>query len=87
MSIRITPLNITSSTLLVSAAYLVIFADREGWRLLGTIPLLSMAVISIVADLLFRRAIVNLKRIWIVESLFIIFVGVLMLLLGRWGKG
>ena len=84
MRIGITPLNFASSAQLVRAAYLVVFADPEGWRMLGIIPLLAMAVIAFIADLIFRRAIVNLKRIWIVESLFIIFVAVLMLLIGRW---
>ena len=83
MKIRLTPLNIVSSTLIVASAYLIIFPDESGWRLLGTIPLLGMAIIAFVADLIFRRSFVNLKRIWIVEALFLIFVAVLILIIQR----
>lgn len=83
MSIRLTPLNIVSSVLLVSVAHLIIFSDSEGWRRLGAIPLLVMAVISFIADVIFRRTLVNLKRIWIVESLFVIFVAVLILIIQK----
>jgi hypothetical protein len=83
MKFRITPLNILTSFLLVGSVYLIIFADKEGWRFLGTIPLLVIAVISFVTDLIFRRTLRNLKRIWIVEMLFVIFVVLIMLIIQR----
>jgi hypothetical protein len=76
VNIRLTPLNILTSCLLVSIAYLIIYPDREGWRLLGSISLLVIAVISGIADLLFRRWIKDLKRIWIIEIVFIIFAAI-----------
>lgn len=81
MNIRLTPLNIVCAVLLFSAVYLIVLADQEGWRLLGTIPLLVLTVISFAADIFFRRAFVSLKRIWIVELVFIIFAVVLMFLI------
>ena len=81
MKIRLTPLNIVCAVLLTAVIYLIVFADKEGWRLLGTIPLLVLAVVSFAADMVFRRAFVSLRRIWIVELVFIIFAVVLMLLI------
>ncbi|MBC8052700.1 MAG: hypothetical protein H7Y13_06520 [Sphingobacteriaceae bacterium] len=83
MKVRLTPLNIFTSVLLVSIAYLFIYRDSEGWRMLGSVSLLVMAVLSFFTDLIFRKFIKDLKRIWIIELLFIIFAAVLMLLFGR----
>ncbi len=81
MKLRLTPLNILSSVLLVSLAYLLIFPDENGWRYLGALPLALMLLISFISDLIFRRLIVNLKRIWLFELLFLIFVAILILLI------
>lgn len=81
MKLRLTPLNILSSVLLVSLAYLLLFPDNNGWRYLGSVPLVVLLLISLISDLLFRRLIVDLKRIWLFELLFLIFVVVLMVLI------
>ena len=81
MNLRLTPLNIISSVILVSIAYLLIFPDENGWRQLGAIPLTVLLVLSFISDLVFRRLIQNLKRIWLFELLFLIFVVVLTLLI------
>ncbi len=81
MNLRLTPLNIVSSVLLVSAAYLLVFPDDNGWRRLGTIPLIVLFILSFISDLIFRRLIQNLKRIWLFELLFLIFVVILVLLI------
>jgi len=81
MNLRLTPLNILSSVLLVSIGYLLIYPDENGWRYLGAIPLGILLIISLVSDLWFRRLIVDLKRIWLFEVLFLIFVVVLILLI------
>lgn len=81
MILRLTPLNIISSVLLVSIAYLLIFPDENGWRQLGTIPLMILFLLSFISDLIFRRLIQDLKRIWLFELLFIIFVAVLIMLI------
>ena len=80
---RLTPLNIVSALLLTSVAYLQINADSSGWRLLGSVPLLVLAILSFISDLLFRRFLVNLKRIWIIEGVFIIFVLLLIIIIQK----
>ncbi len=81
MTLRFTPLNIISSVLLVSIAYLLIYPDENGWRQLGSIPLVILFVLSFISDLIFRRLIQDLKRIWLFELLFIIFVATLIALI------
>ena len=83
MKLRLTPLNILTSIILVSIAYLLIYQDAEGWRLLGTVSLIVIAIPCFITDLIFRRFVKDLKRIWIIELVFIIFAAVLMVLLGR----
>jgi hypothetical protein len=81
MKIRLTPLNVISSLLLVAVAWLFIFADNTGWRKLGAIPLIILWFLSFVSDIIFRRYLKDLKRIWIVELVFIIFVSILILII------
>jgi len=81
MKMRLTPLNITSSVLLVSLAYLLVFPAETGWPYLGAIALAMLLVISSISDLLFRRLIGDIKRIWLIELLFLIFVVILILLI------
>ena len=73
-SLRLTPLNILSGILLAAIVYLLSYADHTGWRQLGTVPLIGLLVLSLISDLVFRFTLNNLKRIWIVECLFLIFV-------------
>lgn len=81
MKISLTPLNVISSILLVAVAWLFIFADDTGWRRLGAIPFIVLWTLSFISDIIFRRYLKDLKRIWIVELVFIIFVAVLILIL------
>ncbi len=81
MNLRLTPLNLVTTLLLVSIIYLLSFPDEHGWRYLGAIPLGVILIISFISDLLFRRLIVDLKRIWLFELLFLIFVVILILLI------
>lgn len=81
MKLRLTPLNILTSALLVAMGYLIISQDKEGWRILGSIPLLILAVLSFITDLFFRKYLNDLKRIWIIEIVFIIFATVLVILI------
>lgn len=81
MKIRLTPLNVISSILLVAVGWLFIFADETGWRKLGAIPLIVLWILSFISDIIFRRYLKDLKRIWIVELVFIIFVTILILII------
>ncbi len=80
-SLRLTPLNILSGILLAAIVYLLISADDTGWRQLGTVPLICLLVLSLISDFLFRFTLNNLKRIWIVECLFLIFVLLLLFII------
>lgn len=81
MNLRLTPLNIISSILLVSIAYLFIYPDQNGLRQLGIGPLIIFFILSTISDLIFRRLVQNLKRIWLFELLFLIFVIILIVLI------
>lgn len=81
MKLRLTPLNIFSSALLVSVGYLLLFPDESGWRYLGSIPLVILLLLSLISDLIFRRLIPDLKWIWLFELLFLIFVAILIVLI------
>jgi hypothetical protein len=81
MKLRLTPLNIVSSLLLVSIAYLLFYRDENGFRELGSISLIILLILSFIIDQIFRRFIPQLKRIWLIELLFLIFVSVLMILI------
>lgn len=81
MKLRLTPLNILTSLLIVSIAYLLLFPDDNGFRKLGSIPLIILLILSFITDQVFRRYIPDLKRIWLIELLFLIFVAVLMILI------
>jgi len=81
MKLRLTPLNIVSSLLLVSIAYQLFFPNENGFRELGSISLIMLLILSFIADQVFRRFISQLKRIWLIELLFLIFVAVLMILI------
>jgi hypothetical protein len=74
---RLTPLNIISSLLLVGSAYVLTGRNDQ----LEFMPLLALLILSFVSDLLFRRLVRDIKRIWLFELLFIIFVGMLILLI------
>jgi lysylphosphatidylglycerol synthetase-like protein (DUF2156 family) len=81
--VRLTPLNILTSIILVSAVYLLFNQDTEGWRVLGTVSLFALAALSFITDLIFRKFLKDLKRIWIIEVVFIIFAAVVMILIQK----
>lgn len=82
MTSRITPLNLTSAVLLVILGYSIF--EEETNDLSGSVWLLAgVLVLSIVSDILFRGLLKNLKRIWLIELLFISLVVVLMLIIKR----
>lgn len=80
MNLRLTPLNIFSALLITGIAWLLIYADENGLLELGTVPLFIMFLLSSITDLVFRRLVVDLKRIWLFELLFLIFVAILIVL-------
>lgn len=85
-AIRLTPLNILAAGCLV-AGYFFLTGDILGGKVEGKLNwlfcLLSVfaCLVSIISDLIFRKAIPSLKRLWIVESSLIIFTLVLILII------
>lgn len=83
MKLRFTPLNILAAALLTAIAYLLIFPDENGWRMLGSVSLALMLASTVITDLIFRFFFKELKRIWIVELVFLIFAAVFIILLQK----
>lgn len=81
MKLRLTPLNIVSAVLLIGMALLLINTDENGWWELGAISLFVLFALSFIADLVFRRLIQEIKRIWLFEILFLIFTAVIIVLI------
>ncbi|HYK77678.1 MAG TPA: hypothetical protein VEV16_11940 [Daejeonella sp.] len=77
MIFRLTPLSLVCAALLTVWGYNLIHAAKFG---LGWILL---ALSCFLADLVFRRTLVQLKRIWIIEFLFLIFVAVIILIIKK----
>lgn len=80
MGLRLTPLNITSSALLVTIGYAFLDAEQVG---INTWLLFSLFILSTCSDILFRGTIKDLKRIWLIELLFVSMVTILTILVKR----
>lgn len=83
MKLKLSPLNILTAASLVCSVYLLLFQDENGWRKLGTVPLIAVAVLSFIIDVFFKTYIKDIKRIWIVELAFLIFAAVLLIFISR----
>lgn len=79
MKTRLTLLNVVSAALLVALVYPLVYPDNSE-KLLSTVLLLILVIICAVADIVFRSFLRDLKRIWIVETIFVIFVAILLLI-------
>jgi len=88
MKLRITPLNIIGAVGLGLAAFNILspkdnaprHIDMSGFYLL---ILGCLILVTFITDLIFRFTLKDLKRIWIVESVFIVFAAILMLILQK----
>lgn len=88
MKLRLTPLNIVTALgfALLAASF---FQDQPaglGKINMGTfykLILTALIVVTIISDLIFRFALKDLKRIWLVEALFIVLTIVLFLILQK----
>jgi hypothetical protein len=81
MKLRLTPLNIVIALLIVFAAFQILKSESE--FLIQSLSFILMALVCFIADIIFRRSFTALKRIWIIELLFIIFAAVIFALIGR----
>ncbi|PRY50903.1 hypothetical protein B0I27_108111 [Arcticibacter pallidicorallinus] len=80
MTSRITPLNLTSAVLVVILGY-TIFGEETNSVGTNVWLVAGILLLSVVSDILFRGILKNLKRIWLIELLFISFVVAMMLII------
>lgn len=86
MQIKLTPLNVVSAVCLVIAALLLFDkkAQQPGYvditGLLIGFNLLT-AVVAFVSDLIFRKFIPTLKKLWVVEGVLVIFIIILIFII------
>lgn len=80
-SVRLTPLNFASAFLLVLAVYPLFFGSEYFGKGLSTMLLLVLVLMCTISDILFRSFLRNLKRIWLIELLFVAFIVILLLII------
>ena len=87
MKLRITPLNIISA---IAFALLVVsfFHSKPVGKQIDVsgfykLILGLLILVTFITDLIFRFTLKNLKRIWIIESIFIVFTLVLMVIIQK----
>lgn len=88
MKLRITPLNIVGAIGLGLVAFNILspknnvpqHIDMSGFYLL---ILGCLIVVTFITDLIFRFTLKDIKRIWVVESVFIILTAILILILQK----
>ncbi|TCD08538.1 hypothetical protein EZ449_11890 [Pedobacter frigidisoli] len=88
MKLRITPLNIIGAVGLGLAAFNILspkdnaprHIDMSGFYLL---ILGCLILVTFITDLIFRFTLKDLKRIWVVESIFIVFTAILIVIIQK----
>ncbi|MFC7523807.1 hypothetical protein ACFQRK_07650 [Parapedobacter sp. GCM10030251] len=79
--LRITPLNIASALLMTWLLWQVI-ASKVGISTVGWIFLLLLVLV--ITDQFFRLLLRSLKRVWIAEGIFAVFVALAIWILNVW---
>ncbi len=87
MKFRITPLNIIAAAALL-AAILLLFNQVEffafkvsGMKILFVILFFMAAIVSFISDVIFRKMIPSLKRLWLIELSLITLTAVMIVFL------
>lgn len=82
MKLRLTPLNIIIALLLVYFG-LLLFQESSKSNSILSVFVIAFAVILCIVDLIFRIVIpyANNRKLWLIQSVFIIFVAILTFLL------
>lgn len=88
MKLRVTPLNIVGAFSLAFAAYRIIKPATNTSLHISTngimlLVLGCLVVVTFITDLIFRFTLKDLRRVWIVELIFIVLAIVLMLILQK----
>ncbi|NRF40977.1 hypothetical protein [Pedobacter foliorum] len=87
MKVKLTPLNIVSAICLVIAVLLLINKKEEGnpkyVDITGILVGFSFltAIVAFISDQIFRRFILNLKKLWVVEGMLVIFITILIFII------
>ncbi|WP_157766428.1 hypothetical protein [Pedobacter ginsengisoli] len=88
MKVKLTPLNIVSAICLVVAVLLLVSKKEEGHApqhvdVTGILVGFSFlaAIVAFVSDQIFRRFILNLKKLWVVEGVLVIFIIILIFII------
>ena len=79
--LRITPLNIASALLLTWLLWQVVGGELSGTTITWIFVLL---LVLVVADQFFRLLLRSLKRVWIAEGIFVVFVVLAIWILKVW---
>jgi hypothetical protein len=87
LKLKLTPLNIVSSAALVASVLL--FAGKaqtprpQTVDITGMLAWLSLlvAVVFFISDLIFRRFIPSLAKLWIIEGVLVIFIVILIFII------
>ena len=87
MKVKLTPLNIVSAICL-TAAVLLLFNRRQSGQTtpVGLVDLMAglsviAAIVSFISDQIFRKFIPNVKKLWVVEGVLVIFIIILILII------
>ncbi|MBE9602070.1 hypothetical protein [Pedobacter sp. MC2016-24] len=86
MKAKLTPLNLTSATCLVAAVLLLVKPEPQQPQHVNMTGFMVgfcilIAVVGFVSDLIFRKFIPDLKKLWIVEGMMILITIILMFIL------
>jgi len=87
LKVKLTPLNIVSAICLVITIMLLINKKDEGnpkyVDITGILIGFSCltAVVAFISDQIFRRFILNLKKLWVVEGVLVIFIIILIFII------
>lgn len=86
MKVKLTPLNIVSALCLVVAVMLLLDKKASVPQYVDVTGLLSgfsflTAVIAFISDQIFRKFIPSLKKLWIIESVLIVFIVILIFII------
>jgi hypothetical protein len=87
LKVKLTPLNIVSAICL-TAAVLLLYNRRQSLQatpdalvdLMAGLSVLA-AIISFISDQIFRKFIPNLKKLWVIEGVLVIFIIILILII------
>ncbi|WP_262249324.1 hypothetical protein [Parapedobacter soli] len=79
--LRVTPLNIASALVLAGLLWQIV-DNAAGMGTIGWFFLLLL--VMVIADQFFRLMLRNLKRVWIVESIFLVFMVLVIWILKLW---